>query len=78
MPCPRGARRARPVARHRPRDDQPASVQGVRPLARGPTVSIAIVCLTALAAWAAFEERLQPRMLAGLATGVLAIVLVNL
>ncbi len=43
-----------------------------------PTISIAVVGLSSLGAWVAFNERLQRRMVAALTIGVAAIVLVNL
>jgi len=43
-----------------------------------PTISIAVVSLSALGAWAGFGERVSRRMLMALAIGAAAIVLVNL
>jgi drug/metabolite transporter (DMT)-like permease len=43
-----------------------------------PTVSISVLSLSSLGAWAFFKERLHRRMLGALAIGVGSIVLINL
>jgi drug/metabolite transporter (DMT)-like permease len=43
-----------------------------------PTLSIAVLCLSALGAWACFRERIRLRMLGAMALGIAAIILVYL